>query len=120
MGTGREPRPFLAVPAFTLRGSGLVGVSLLATAAGCNRPLSAAECIEMLDRYVDMSIAADPGLATLTPAQVEAVREVKRAVKKAEPRYLKVAEQCEREVGRREYRCAMAANTMGDWEACID
>ena len=89
-------------------------------ASGCNGRVTAADCTEMLDRYVDMSIAADPALAPLTPAQATAVRDMKKAVKKAEKSYRRVSEQCEREVSRKEYRCAMSAKTMNDWEACID
>jgi len=88
--------------------------------AGCRSKATPAECSAMLERYVDMSIAADPELRKYGAAQADAIREVKRAVKQGEPRYRKVQEQCEREVRRGEYDCAMSAKTPNDWEACID
>jgi hypothetical protein len=88
---------------------------------GCrNGKVTAAECTKMLDRYVDMTIAGEPGLTGLSPAQMGTVREMKRAVKKNEKSYRRVHDQCEAEVVRREYDCAMDAKTPNDWEACID
>jgi len=74
----------------------------------------------MLDRYVDMTLAADPQMKDLPPAQAAAAREMKKAVKKAEPVYAKVERQCEAEVTRREYSCAMDAKNPDEWEACIE
>jgi len=95
-------------------------LAIAAACAACKGKVTPAECTEMLDRYVDMSIAADPGLAQLPPAQADAVREMKRALKKAEPSYAQVQGQCEGEVTRKEYDCAMKAKTPNDWEACIE
>lgn len=95
-------------------------VVALGACAACKGKVTPAECTEMLDRYVDMSIAADPELAKLPPAQSEAVREMKRALKKAEPSYAQVQGQCEGEVTRKEYDCAMKAKSPNDWEACIE
>ncbi len=74
----------------------------------------------MLDRYVDMTLAADPALAHLSETQARAAREMKREVKKAEKSYRRVHDQCQAEVRRAEYDCAMHAPTPNDWEACID
>lgn len=74
----------------------------------------------MLDHYVDMTIAGEPALAGLPASQMETVREMKRAVKKAEKSYRQVHDQCEAEVRRSEYDCAIGAKTPNDWEACID
>lgn len=88
--------------------------------ASCRRPVTGEECAAMLDRYVDMTISADPMLAQLPPAQADAAREMKKALKKGEKSYAKVQARCEREVSRREHDCAMDAKTPNDWEACIE
>lgn len=74
----------------------------------------------MLDKYLDMTIAADPELADLPPAEAHAAREMKKALRKSEPSYARVEGQCEGEVTKREYRCAMKAPNPDKWEACID
>ncbi len=74
----------------------------------------------MLERYIDMIAAADPAVESLPPAQAAAAREAKKARKKAEARYTHVQAQCEAEVTRKEYECAMAAKNPDEWEACIE
>ena len=89
--------------------------------AGCRKGgPSPAECGEMLDRYLDMTIAADPALASLPPAQGEIARAMKKETKKGDESYRRVAEQCQREVSRAEYDCAMKANGANEWEACVE
>jgi hypothetical protein len=92
----------------------------LLLASACHRKASPAECTSMLDRYVDMTLAADPLTRDLPPAQAAAAREMKRAVKKAEPAYARAEKQCQTEVSRGEYDCAMAAKNPDEWEACIE
>jgi hypothetical protein len=89
-------------------------------ALACNRKASREECTAMLDRYLDMVIAADPALADLPPEEAFAAREMKKAVRKAEPSYLRVHDQCEEEISKSEVRCAMKAPTPETWQACID
>ena len=74
----------------------------------------------MLDRYIDMTVAGDPDFTSLPPAEARAAREMKKALRKGEPSYKRVHEQCEAETSRREYRCAMKAPTPETWQACID
>lgn len=74
----------------------------------------------MIDKYVDMLIAADQSLANLSPSEQHAAREMKKAIRIAEPGYKQVKEQCETEVTKSEYRCAMKAPTPEKWQACID
>ena len=95
-----------------------LGVS--AGVAGCHRKVTKPECTEMLDHYLDMVIAGDPSTRNLPPAQATAVREMKRAVKKADKSYAQVEAQCVTEVSRDEYDCAMKANISDEWEACIE
>ncbi|HWL89573.1 MAG TPA: hypothetical protein VNO21_27405 [Polyangiaceae bacterium] len=74
----------------------------------------------MLDRYIDMSMEADPELAHLAPAQRDVAREMKRAIRRTDRAFARVQDQCEAEVRRHEYNCAMRAKTANDWEACLD
>lgn len=96
----------------------LLGFFLLA--AACNGKASPEQCTEMLDRYLDMTIASDPTLADLPPLEARAAREMKKALRKAEPSYARVEGQCESSISKREYRCAMKAPTPETWQACID
>ncbi len=83
-------------------------------------PATRAQCTEMLDHYIDMTMDADPALEHLAPAQREVAREMKRAMHKTGKSFGRVQDQCEAEVRRHEYDCAMRAKTPNDWEACID
>ncbi len=74
----------------------------------------------MLDRYIDMTLTGEPGLAELPEAEARAARAMKKAIHKGEPRYARVQEQCESEVTRSEYRCAKKAPSQETWQACID
>jgi hypothetical protein len=77
----------------------------LLPAAACNLgKISRGECTQMLDRYVDMTSASDS----------------EKALRKSDPRYVRVEQQCEAEITRREYRCAMKAPSPETWQACID
>src|ERR1700678_4481585 len=75
----------------------------------CHRKIEPRECTAMLDRYIDMVIVADPTVQNLPPRQSRSVREMKRAVKTAEPRYAQVQTECESDVTRHEYNCAIEA-----------
>jgi hypothetical protein len=87
---------------------------------GCNGKVTREQCGEMLDHYLDMTMESDPGLAELPPAEARAAREMKKALRKGEPSYARVESQCESEISKREYRCAMKAPTPETWQACID
>lgn len=89
-------------------------------ALACNGKVTREQCTEMLDKYLDMTIAADPVLAELPPAEAYAAREMKKALRKTEPSYARVEDQCESEIRRREYRCAMKSSSPETWQACID
>jgi hypothetical protein len=99
-------------------------VMLLALATpsllACNGKATPADCGAMIDHYLDMTIAADPELANLPPDEAKAAREMKKTLRKAEPSYKKVEDQCEAEITKREVRCAMKAVTPETWQACID
>jgi hypothetical protein len=86
----------------------------------CHGKILPQECTQMLDHYIDMVALADPAAQNLPPAQAAMVRETKKALKKAEARYAHVQSQCEADVSRKEYECAMAAKNPDEWEACIE
>lgn len=92
----------------------------LVSSVACNGKVTRAECTEMLDRYIDMTVAGEPSLSDLPAAEARAARDMKKALRKSDARYVRVQEQCEAEITRREYRCAMKAPSPETWQACID
>jgi hypothetical protein len=74
----------------------------------------------MLDRYVGMKVAEDPGLAHLAEVQAAATRDSLIRAQQGTLAYARSLRQCEREVSRAELDCAMNAKTPNDWEACIE
>lgn len=108
------------LPAVT-RGRCIFSMSALSVAAlGCDARATDAQCKEMLDHYVDMTVAGDPSLADLGPEQSRTVQATMKARRKAAPAYAKAETQCTAEISRREYRCAMKTFTPETWQACID
>jgi hypothetical protein len=98
----------------------VVRISIAIVLVACNGKVSREECTEMLDKYLDMTIAADPTLAGLTESEAKAARDMKVALRKGEPQYRRVHDQCEAEISKKEYRCAMKSDTPEKWQACID
>lgn len=86
----------------------------------CNGKVSRDECHAMLDKYLEMEIAGDHDLQGLPPAEAAAAREMKKALRKSDAAYRRAESQCQAEVSRSEYRCAMKAPTPETWQACID
>jgi hypothetical protein len=100
-----------------------VAVGAALATLGCNARATRAECTEMLDKYLDMTVGGELGTLELSQADsvaARAARADKKAQRKADPSYRRVQEQCEAEVSRREYRCAMKAPSPETWQACID
>ena len=98
----------------------LIALTFSSLALACDAKASRAECTEMLDKYIFMTAGGGPGAADLEAAQATAARDTEVALRKAEPRYARVQQQCEAEITRREYRCAMKAPSPETWQACID
>lgn len=98
----------------------VVLLMLLMLLMACNGKATREQCGEMLDKYIDMTMEAEPGLVDLPPAEARAAREMKKALRRAEPSYAHVERRCESEISKREYRCAMKAPTPETWQACID
>ena len=74
----------------------------------------------MLDRYVQMTLAADPEVSRVPEPEAKALLQRRLEAKKAEAIYKHRHAQCESDVTRGEYDCAMAAPTPDNWEACIE
>jgi hypothetical protein len=94
-------------------------LSLLALGA-CSKRATPAQCAEMLDRYVDMTIDGDPELQRLPEEQRPAARALKKLEKRQGTEFQRATDQCLREVTSSEYACAMKAGNGNEWEACID
>lgn len=108
-----QDRVSIPLPAAALLALGLA-------AFGCRGKATSEECDQMLDRYLTMTIQRDPELARLSPREQEAAKAMKAALKKQEPSFKKVKEQCLAEIRKSEYDCAMKAPDPEQWEACID
>jgi hypothetical protein len=92
-------------------------IVLAAMAPACWGHASEDDCRSMADRYVDLAAREASG-GKLSPAQLDAVREVERGLKRAEPAYRRVQDRCG-EIARSEVRCAVGAETTRAWEACL-
>jgi hypothetical protein len=98
----------------------LLFAAALTITIACRSPkLTAGECSQMLDRYIEMSLHDDPSLTTLPPTQAAVARDAKKEQKKRDPSYRLKEHQCADEVRKNEFDCAMAAHNPNEWEACI-
>lgn len=100
--------------------SPIVALALASVALACNGKATAKDCTEMMDKYLEMTTAGDPSLEGLSEAETTAAREMKIAIRRGEPAYARVHDQCEAEISKKEYRCAMRADNPDQWQACID
>lgn len=91
-----------------------MGLALLGVA--CHA--SPEDCRKMADHYIELAARETPGGATMSPAQIAAVRDIERGLKRAEPAYRRVQDHCEG-VTRAEFGCAMEAMSTPSWEACV-
>jgi hypothetical protein len=81
--------------------------------ASCGRTLSPAECDSLLDRYVEKLVGSD---RPDTPAS-ELVELQRRAREKAsrDPAFA----ECKKAVSRKQFECAMQAETVDRMEICL-
>ena len=91
---------------------------MLAVLVGCRGHASPEDCKAMEDHYVDLAVQETPGAAAMSSAQVAAVKEVERGLKRAEPAYKQVDDHCAA-VTRAEVSCAVDAPNTKAWEACV-
>ena len=95
---------------------------LVASLTGCDSRVTHAQCTEMIDKYLDMVLFdhGGPSLEGRPPEEIRAEIDARKIRAKQEPRHVKAIQQCEAEVSKREYRCAMKAPNPEIWQACID
>jgi hypothetical protein len=74
----------------------------------------------MLTKYIEMSVAGEANVERMDPKDRPQVIERRTAARRAEPTFLRYQSRCQAEVRKSEFDCAMAANTPGEWEACIE
>jgi hypothetical protein len=90
----------------------------LALLCACRTHATAQECRAMTDRYLDLALKEVPGSSALSPPQAAAVREVQRGLKRAEPSYRRVEDDCA-SITPAEVTCAGGATSTGAWESCV-
>ncbi len=98
----------------------LLLVSAFASGA-CKRPAMAtpAECEQLLQRFIDLKLSEDPRARGTTDAQRAEVRtRISREIL-SDSDVHQVQTQCETEVTRAEYDCAVAAPSSRAWNDCI-
>jgi hypothetical protein len=93
-------------------------VLLVSMLLGCRGNASAEDCKAMTARYLDLAVKENPQTATMSPAQVAAVRDVEQGLKRAVPSYRFVQDHCEA-VTRAESSCALDADSTRGWEGCV-
>ena len=96
-----------------LRQKAWLACAALAAAAGCQQPLTEAECGTLLDRYVQLLLNTDRG--DTTAAERFQLRQETRHKAAADPEFRR----CPREVTRTQFDCAMKALNVNDMELCL-
>ncbi|HEY3819246.1 MAG TPA: hypothetical protein VGL81_18885 [Polyangiaceae bacterium] len=91
---------------------------LLVALVACRGNASPEDCKAMTSRYLDLAVKETPRTATMSPAEVAAVRDVEQGLKRAVPAYRFVQDHCEA-VTRAESSCALDADGTRAWEACV-
>ena len=94
-----------------------LGVWIASTVA-CRGRASPEDCHAMTEHYVDLAVREAPGAASMSSAQTAAVREVERGLKRAEPSFRSVQDDCGK-VTRAEVSCTIDSTTTKAWEACL-
>jgi hypothetical protein len=72
----------------------------------------------MTEHYLDLAVHEAPGSAAMSSAQAAAVRDVERGLKRAEPTFREVQDDCTK-VTRAEVSCTIDSTTTKAWEACL-
>jgi hypothetical protein len=98
--------------------SGLLGAVVLASAVACRGHATTGDCAAMTEHYLDLAVREAPGAAAMSSAQAAAVRDVERGLKRAEPSFREVQDDCSK-VTRAEVSCAVDSTTTKAWEGCL-
>jgi hypothetical protein len=98
----------------------LVASAVVVLSSGCKSRLSAAQCMELIDKLLDLKIDEDPRANEMSPAEKDEVRGVAKKEMIADPDVKQVQGDCQSEVTPREYDCAIHAKSSAEWNACIE
>ncbi len=80
----------------------------------CGKPPTPAECTALLDRYTEKLVNSDR--PEVTPGEIEKIKAVARARAAEDPAFA----ECASKVSRRQYECAMQAETVDRMEICLN
>ena len=96
--------------------------ALAAVFSGCPKRATAtqAECNALYERFLDLKLADDPRLKSITPEERANARKALVASVATDSDVQQVTRQCETEVTREEYDCAIKATTSVAWNECIN
>ncbi|CAN5721667.1 hypothetical protein BH09MYX1_BH09MYX1_60040 [soil metagenome] len=97
-----------------------LALGLISASSACSRGATPAECQEILDRYVDLTIDGDETLKAIPEETRGAARELKKAAKRTSPEFMRARTQCEEEARSNQVQCALKAGNANEWEACVD
>jgi hypothetical protein len=96
-----------------MRLGGCSAVALISALGGCGQRATPAECVALLDRYVELLVRQeDPGAR---PVDIDRAKAQTRARAAVDPAFLS----CEREVRQHHVACAVAAPTVDEFEKCM-
>ena len=97
-----------------------IGLALAtALALSCGKHATLAECSALYDRFLDLKLADDPRAKTMGDAERAAARKALEPAVASDSDVQQVTKQCETEVTRQEYDCAIRASTAREWNDCI-
>jgi hypothetical protein len=96
--------------------------ALAAFLSGCPKRATAsqAECNALYERFLDLKLADDPRLKSMTVDERATARKALVPSVASDSDVQQVTRQCETEVTREEYDCAIKATTSVAWNECIN
>ena len=77
--------------------------------------ITAAECSKMFDHFFDLLLESDERFKDLGPDGRNLVRQISAQ----DQRFQSLQKDCESDVSRTKYSCAMAAKSQGAWQTCV-
>ena len=80
---------------------------------------SSDDCAKMRAHYIDVGMAEDPSLTSLSKDQRAAVRDMKEAIARGDKDYKKAGDGCMKNVSEKQSECALVAKTVDAWTACL-
>ncbi len=85
-----------------------------------NGKVSQKECSDMIDRYLDLTIAGPGGpLAEMSGKELEQGKAQLKALAANDKAFAGLQTTCEKTATRSQYDCAMNAPNSRDWQACV-